>query len=528
MRHIRVVSYAINGRGMGHLVRQLAILRWIRRFAGAIDIKAECWVLTSSEADTLARREGIPALKMPSKAMIRDAGLEPARYLSIIRTWVMNAIAGLQPDLLIVDTFPGGSVGELVPCLELARHRVLVARQVRPEFAEQDHYSALLPLFDDVLVPGEGSGPILIRERAELLPRQKARQALGIPGDQRAVYVSLGGGGDPTASTTLPYLVDLLRAHDWHVVVGAGPLYEGEERRGVGITWLDRYVPLEVLPGIDAAVSAGGYNSFHELMFVGIPTVFLPQPRIADDQLERVRQAEAAGAGRIATALDEIPLLLEEPGNSEAARALVPENGARKAALRLLSHLVPLADLRLANEMLTDQLLALFRRVDSSKRALELLRLLAGGTPSEQMRRRVTIVEAGHDAPPEVDASQRIQCFATLCAENQVDLDCAIHLTKTLARKFPTADGEALLKAAEFLFPAWARFDDWMGAVALLRAIPTQRDFELRAFASQLSRWLAKEEDLFDALREFSRLEGNGVRNVSEVLQQLAQGKGDL
>ena len=72
------------------------------------------------------------------------------------------------------------------------------------------------------------------------------------------------------------------------------------ERRGEGITWLDRYCPLELMAGVDAAVSAGGYNSFHELMYAGVPTVFVPLPRIADDQLERTQRAEAAGAGRVA------------------------------------------------------------------------------------------------------------------------------------------------------------------------------------------------------------------------------------
>ena len=71
MATLRVVSYAINGRGLGHLTRQLAILRQIRRVAALLDLPVECWVLTSSEADTLAQREGIPALKMPSKAMLR-------------------------------------------------------------------------------------------------------------------------------------------------------------------------------------------------------------------------------------------------------------------------------------------------------------------------------------------------------------------------------------------------------------------------------------------------------------------------
>ncbi|MBW2255727.1 MAG: UDP-glucosyltransferase, partial [Deltaproteobacteria bacterium] len=292
MKRLRVVSYAINGRGMGHLVRQLAILRWLRRVAALLEVECECWVITSSEADTLARREGIPALKLPSKAMLRDAGLAPARYLAITRTWVLNAVAGLQPDVLLVDTFPGGSFGELVAALELAPHRVLVARRVREAFATQDPYRALLSLYEKVVVPDDrGTGPILIRDRSELLDRDDARRALGIPAGRRAVYVSLGGGGDLAAPGTLPRLVDRLAERGWHAVVGAGPLYEGPERRGPGVTWLDRYVPLELLTGVDAAVSACGYNTFHELMYAGVPTVFLPQERIADDQEERARVA---------------------------------------------------------------------------------------------------------------------------------------------------------------------------------------------------------------------------------------------
>ena len=133
MKRVRVVSYAINGRGMGHLVRQLAILRMAKRLAALLDVRLEPWVLTSSEADTLAQREGVPALKMPSKAMLRDADIGPHRYLAVARGWVLNAVAGLQPDVLVVDTFPGGSFGELVPVIDLVPKKVLVAAEAALE-----------------------------------------------------------------------------------------------------------------------------------------------------------------------------------------------------------------------------------------------------------------------------------------------------------------------------------------------------------------------------------------------------------
>ena len=533
MSRLTVVSYAINGRGMGHLVRQLAILRWIRRYCGLLDIKCECWVLTSSEADTLARREGFPSLKMPSKAMLRDAGIDPTRYLRVARTWVMNTVAGLAPDLLLVDTFPGGSFGEVVSALELARRRVLVARRVKPGFAREDGYRALLPLYDAVITPDEGGvGPILLREPDELMARDAARAALGVGDGARAVYVSLGGGGDPAAAGTLPALVGQLRERGWHVVVGAGPLYQGRELRGPGITWLTRYLPSVLMPGLDAAVSAGGYNTFHELMSAGVPTVFLPQPRIADDQAERARRAAAAGAGRVATSLAEVPALLEDPGDAAAARAMVPGGGASRAAIAALSGLVEDAELRYAAAAWSPALAAMLGDDEAAgiRGLSELIGLLSGAGPRELAQRRAALAGLAAEGvavpsvPEAVDPAPRLARFADLCRRCDLPLDRARALTRALAKTFPAARGEALLGAAEVLYPAWARFEDWMGAISLLRALPTQRGYDIGEYARDCVAWLEGCEDLFDALREFSRLEGGGERTAAEALRLLRAG----
>jgi predicted glycosyltransferase len=532
---LRVATYAINGRGMGHLVRQLAILRWVRRITAVLDVKCECWVLTSSEADTLARREGFPAFKMPSKAMLRDAGIEPTRHLRLMRAWVLNTLAGLAPDLLLVDTFPGGSFGELVAALELAKHRVLVARRVREQFAQEDPYRGLLPLYEHQIAPDErGSGPILIRERAELLSRDAARRALGVEGERRSVYVTLGGGGDAAAAAVLPQLTSELRGRGWHVVVGAGPLYEGEELRGPGITWMARYCPLELFAGLDAAASAAGYNTFHELMYAGVPTVFLPQPRIADDQLARAKRAADAGAGRIAATLAEVAELLEAPGDPERARELVPQNGARAAALAALGTVLPAADLAAASSVLTPRLLEHVGACGSGAngKALELVRILAGDTPAERARQRATLLELserGVDVPAvpddDGDSAPRVERFMALVSDCRAPFDTALALVRSLRRKFPAANPAELVDAAALLFPLWARFDDWMGAVSLLRAVPTQRGLPIADFAEQMASWLEHEEDLFDALRAFCHLEKTGHRTVAQVLDALVTDK---
>ena len=82
---LRVVCYAINGTGVGHLTRLLAIARWMRRYAAALGKKIEIWFLTSSEADGLVFAEGFAAFKVPSKTIVSEAGIDRTTYLALAK-----------------------------------------------------------------------------------------------------------------------------------------------------------------------------------------------------------------------------------------------------------------------------------------------------------------------------------------------------------------------------------------------------------------------------------------------------------
>ena len=47
----------------------------------------------------------------------------------------------------------------------------------------------------------------------------------------------------------------------------------------------------------DAAIAAAGYNAYHELIALGVPSLYVPMRRETDDQPARARYAEAAGLG---------------------------------------------------------------------------------------------------------------------------------------------------------------------------------------------------------------------------------------
>lgn len=516
MKSIRVLAYAINGRGMGHLTRQLAILRWIRRLGATMNVRVEAWVLTSSEADTLARREGFPSIKIPSKSMMRDAGLEPARYLAIARGWVLNAVATLQPDVLVVDTFPAGSFGELAAALELVPRRALVRRAMKAAAEKEAGLDALLPMYHHVSVPDEDRSPILLRERPELLDRAEARRALGLHDGARAVWLALGGGGDPTTSSQLPRLVERVVAAGWHAVVAAGPLYQGPERRGPGITWLDRYAAMELLPGVDAAVSAGGYNSVHELRFAGVPTVWLPQEKLADDQAARV-----AAWGRVAATLDEVPgLLAQLPPRSEPTL----QNGARHAAAGILGLVLDPADVAAALATWDDATLGALQRAGlEGAKADALLRLFAGDRPGAVAQRRAVLAELRDRgvsvAAPRAHTSASVARFVDLCAEVEAPMTLALPVAEALSRRFPAATPAELLAACEALFVRFAEWHDWMGALALARCLPTQREYPLAAAAPTLVAWLGTVDDPYAAVKRLSTLEANGARPLAEVLR---------
>jgi hypothetical protein len=292
-------------------------------------------------------------------------------------------------------------------------------------------------------------------------------------------------------------------------------------------------VPLELMPGVDAAVSAGGYNSVTELMYAGVPSVLLPQPRIADDQDARARAAADTGAARIASSVEQVPALLDElhaqaGAAVAAARALVPRNGARAAAAEILATVLPAADVAMAQSIVSPELWARAQQLGSG--AIEAIAAIAGDPPSVQKERDALLAElvaegalVSAPARRRVPAAVRLDRFLTALEVSQPPIDTALSIVRTLRRKFPGASLDAVVDACNVLMPAWARFADWMGAVSLVNALPVQRTAPIGEVAEAMVTWLAGESDLFDALRRFARLEGNGTRTLPEVLRALPQ-----
>ncbi len=541
---MRIVFYAVNGSGVGHLTRLLALAKWVRRLLRFVKVPAEIVFLTSSEETGLLFREGFPAFKLPSKTVVAGSGLDKTTYLALAKQWVWHSLGLLRPDLFVVDSFPRGAFGELLSALDLAKKKVFVSRRMKSEFAGRADFQAMLPLYDRIVlaedagrhaddVPSAVSsrvarvGPIVLHERCERLSRVEARRELGLDEERPALLLTAGGGGDPTVESRLRAVVDRLK-NVGEVTVAAGPLYRGARIRGVH--WFTEPHLGRFLPAFDVAVAAAGYNTFHELMHARVPTVFLPQEKVADEQDARASVAARLGAGRLVPALDdallsarveaEVRELLEPTTHAAAqaaAAAMVPDGAAHRGALELLSLVLPAAELDVLAAIDAPHLLALTMftgggtsgHTDGGGPTFDQLADMAQAVAGRTLDRAALI-----DAPLADVLDALPKTAATTSAMGD-----SVQALVQLGRRLPGDDLPARLRTMRVLLALVARFDDWPGAALYLRTWNSPRGATLAIAAADLERRLVNllenKRDLYHGLAE---LVGSSRADSEETL----------
>lgn len=352
----RLLFYAVNGLGLGHVTRLLAIARQVR--AQCPD--AQILFVTATEADNVIYQEGFAALKVPSKTIASATRLRPQTYAKLVQSVTWNAVAAFNPAVLVVDTFPAGALHELLPILRWEMRRVFVYRAQQDAQAQDPFFQNTLGLYDLAIVPhapgteviplppalpAVWTGDILLRTRADALSRGQARRRLGLPPDGRILYVTFGGGGADEVRDAVAVAEAALAGTDWSVAVARAPLERLGGQRAPAHWYEVSYYPMaECFAAFDGAVSAAGYNSVGELLHHGVPSVLVPFARGLDDQFARARKAAEAGAALTAP-LEAQPLRhavqqLADPALAarlgRQARTLTDEDGASRAASAIL------------------------------------------------------------------------------------------------------------------------------------------------------------------------------------------------
>ena len=319
-----VLFYTVNGLGLGHLTRCLAISRQLKKQ----DSSLVPLFFTASEGSDLLYQEGFAYYKVPSKTIARDSKLLK-RDLAISYSEILTSIVNTyRPVALVVDTFPLGSMNDLlsVLALPLKWKKFFIHREQmnmdKNKIETQNFYdyiiaphskgSAKIPVPVNKREDLFWSNEILIREKTELQSREEIRRKLDVKEDENLFLINLGGGGDATTTENYRQIFDLilgssslLRQKKIRLFVPKPVLNSGNSfnefkeifsKLSSSTLTFSHFPLMELMPALDFAISAAGYNTFNELLCCGVPTIFIPKSRGFDDQYGRAKRAFDAKA----------------------------------------------------------------------------------------------------------------------------------------------------------------------------------------------------------------------------------------
>jgi UDP:flavonoid glycosyltransferase YjiC (YdhE family) len=343
----RVLFVSSNGTGMGHLTRLLAM-------ATRSSDRIEPFFFSMSSAVPVVAQFGYSWEYCPSR---EDLGVRSSKWNLFFESRFTEILRRYDPQALVFDgTWPYRG-------LENARKQfpdVLYAWSRRGMWHHGHRTDGLekSAWFDLVIEPGEFAapadrgptvgrtdavrvGPVCLLDPPQILDRAAARAELGMSADEQAILVTLGGGNVNDVGPDLNVISRAVaRRPGWTVYATRAPITRIAAYHQADIRTISCYPLCRVLKAFDAAVVACGYNSYHESILAAIPTIFVPQPRVTDDQPARARYARETGVAvavdhisehTIDAALDQV----FDPAQAERMRArcieLRPANGAADA-----------------------------------------------------------------------------------------------------------------------------------------------------------------------------------------------------
>ena len=218
-----------DGWGLGHVARMIGLARKIRKRQP----DGEFLFLTDNEASFLIWQEGFASVKLPCVEFFRTKDtrtIDGAINADVVRSVIKPVIRAFRPDVIVVDTFPFGTRNEYALLQHFRGRKVLVyaehgesQRNPNFEIAVRSFDLILLPYVEggvDLLLPrglrAMWVGPVLVRSRADSVPRDVARARLGLPADGRVCFVCFGGGGDPEYNKLVDWVLSGAdRFPDW-------------------------------------------------------------------------------------------------------------------------------------------------------------------------------------------------------------------------------------------------------------------------------------------------------------------------
>jgi UDP:flavonoid glycosyltransferase YjiC (YdhE family) len=290
-----------NGTGLGHLARVMSVGEQLR---ADIDVV----IFTLSAAVSVAVNQGFRTEYLRSREY---SGLSGPSWNSLLSQRLEHLAELYRPSVILFD----GTHPYLGMCRMLDRHDEIAAVWQRrgmwrhglgeEAIARSRHFDAIIEPGDYAAASDRGltansTGPIErvapMRYGPPALDRDTARSALGLDGDRPAALVQLGAGQiNDVGSMVSNVCASLLEEGSSDVVLAASVLSKVIEPEDDRVKVIRQFPIATYLNAFDFGFFAGGYNSFHEALSLGLPAVFVPNLSTKlDDQASRCHFAAEA------------------------------------------------------------------------------------------------------------------------------------------------------------------------------------------------------------------------------------------
>ena len=287
-----VVLMNINGNGMGHMSTCLAYANRLRgrarpvffSLASAIEIINDM----GFEADYLVSR-------FWSRASSWDWDQELSQRLGMM-------FERVRPQAVVFDgTWPYRGLLHAASAYGVPRlvwsNLTLYKKDMHEVPVSEDNFDLVIRLgelgaqfsVDRESMPGRSVTipPFTMLKDEELLSQDAARDELGLNRDGRYVLFSLGPGNLKDISDIGRGLIDEMTRRGYTVVWARAPISATDVTLPDGVIPITQFPLLRVMRAFDVFVAAAGYNTCCEVLQSRVPTLFVPNTEVNDDQTAR-------------------------------------------------------------------------------------------------------------------------------------------------------------------------------------------------------------------------------------------------
>lgn len=297
-----VVLFNINGNGMGHMSTCLA-------YANRLRGRARPVFFSLASAIEIINDMGFEADYMVSRFWSRASAWAWDQELAVRLGMLFERV---RPQAVVFDgTWPYRGFLHAASAYGVPRlvwsNLTLYKKSMRDVPVSEDNFDLVIRLgelgarfsTEQESVPGRRVTipPFTMLKDEELLSREAARKLLGLNRHGRYALFSLGPGNVKDISGIGTDLIAGITRRGFTAVWTRPPISLSDVPLPDGVIPITEFPLVRVMRAFDVFISAAGYNTCAEVLQSQVPTLFVPNTQVADDQIRRAeKMAEAVPA----------------------------------------------------------------------------------------------------------------------------------------------------------------------------------------------------------------------------------------